>query len=220
MLLLLSILAVAALAFLGDRPVSHGSPAGEPAETGMVAVTRVTDGDTIHVVYRGRDEPVRLIGVDTPEVSWYGGRAGCFGAQAGRYTRGRLSGRTVRLAFDVDLRDRYGRLLAYVYVGSELFNLTLVRLGYATADRVPPDTRMAGTFAAAEDDARSADRGLWAACSYPRAGAASSEGVRTPSSGSRSSATTIASSLPEASASRSEESRRQAIHPRSPRGGS
>jgi len=127
-------------------------------------VTRVADGDTIHVEYAGRDERVRLIGVNTPEVPWYGGQGECFGAEAGLYTRGRLAGRTVRLAFDRDLRDRYGRLLAYVYVGSELFNLTLVRLGYATADPVPPDLRLADTFDRAEGAAMARKAGLWKAC--------------------------------------------------------
>src|SRR5436305_543618 len=97
-----SIVAVAVLAFLGGRAMSGGRPPGAPAGSGVaVPVTRITDGDTIHVLYQGRDEPVRLIGVNTPEVSWYGGRAECFGAEAGLYTRARLGGRTVRLAFDV-----------------------------------------------------------------------------------------------------------------------
>jgi micrococcal nuclease len=144
---------------------SSSSPRGGGGSgAGTVPVTKVTDGDTIHVTYRGNDERVRLIGVDTPEVPWYGGKGECFGVQAGLYARGRLMGRSVRLAFDVNLRDRYGRLLAYVYSGSELFNLTLVRLGYATADSVPPDTRMAAAFERAEGEARSAGRGLWSAC--------------------------------------------------------
>ena len=71
---------------------------------------------------------------------------------------------SVKLAFDVDLRDRYGRLLAYVYLGPELFNLTLVQQGYARADPIPPDTRMAATFAQAEADAKQLGRGLWSAC--------------------------------------------------------
>jgi micrococcal nuclease len=129
-----------------------------------VPVTKVTDGDTIHVVYQGRDERVRFIGVDTPEVPWYGGKEECYGVRAGLYARRRLAGRSVGLVFDVGRRDRYGRLLAYVYVGPELFNLTLVSLGYARADPVPPDTKMASTFARAEREARTAGRGLWSAC--------------------------------------------------------
>ena len=154
---------------LGFVAVACSSSAGTGAAGGGASsvgapVTKVTDGDTIHVVYRGHDERVRLIGVNTPEVPWYGGREECYGVRAGVYARRRLSGRSVRLAFDVNLRDRYGRLLAYVYVGSELFNLTLVRLGYAKADPVPPDIRLASTFERAESDARAAGRGLWSAC--------------------------------------------------------
>lgn len=136
-----------------------------PSSTGAtVPVLKVTDGDTIHVRYQGRDERVRLIGVNTPEVDWYGGEAQCFGDEAGRYAQGRLTGSSVRLVFDVDLRDRYDRLLAYVYLGDELVNLTLVQQGYARADPVPPDTRMAPLFANAEAEARQAGRGLWSAC--------------------------------------------------------
>ena len=107
---------------------------------------------------------MRRAAVNTPEVDWYGGEAQCFGDEAGRYAQGRLTGATVQLSFDVDLRDRYDRLLAYVYLGGELFNLTLVQQGYARADPVPPDTRMASLFAGAEAQARQADRGLWSAC--------------------------------------------------------
>jgi micrococcal nuclease len=142
-------------------------PQRAPAPTGsgtLVPILEVTDGDTLHVRYQGEDERVRLIGVDTPEVPWYGGAGQCFGVEAGVYARRRLDGKTVRLVFDVNRRDRYGRLLAYVYVGDELFNMTLVREGYATADPVPPDTRMAAAFGHAEGVARAAGKGLWSAC--------------------------------------------------------
>ena len=107
---------------------------------------------------------MRFIGVDAPEVDWYGGEGQCDGVPAALYTRHRLSGSTVRLDFDVRLRDVYGRLLAYVYVGSELFNLTLVKRGLATNDPVPPDTRMEAMFAGAEATAREAGVGRWSAC--------------------------------------------------------
>jgi micrococcal nuclease len=127
-------------------------------------VTSTVDGDTVHVRVGGRDEKVRFIGVDTPEVEWYGGEGQCDGVPAALYTRHRLSGTTVRLDFDVRLRDVYGRLLAYVYVGSELFNLTLVKRGLATNDPVPPDTRMETTFAGAQATARAAGLGRWSVC--------------------------------------------------------
>jgi micrococcal nuclease len=142
-------------------------PESAPAPTGVgtsVPVLKVTDGDTLHVRYQERDERVRLIGIDTPEVPWYGGAGECFGVEAGLYARRRLDGRTVSLVFDVNQRDRYDRLLAYVYLGDELINLTLVRQGYATADPVPPDTRMSSAFDQAEGAARTAGKGLWSAC--------------------------------------------------------
>lgn len=154
------IAATAAVAFA----CSSGSSRSPPSGSSLVPVTKVTDGDTIHVAYRGRDERVRLIGIDTPEVPWYGGKAECYGVEAGLYARARLSGKKVRLSFDVARRDRYGRLLAYVYLGDELFNLTLIRLGYAMSDAVPPDTARAGDFAEAERLAKAAGRGLWRAC--------------------------------------------------------
>jgi len=153
------VLALVAAACASSTPTSAQSPGAT-----VVPVLKVTDGDTIHVRYLGADERVRLIGVNTPEVDWYGGTAQCFGDEAGRYAQGRLTGASVRPTFDVDLRDRYGRLLAYVYLGSELFNLTLVEQGYARADAVPPDTRMAPLFASAEAQARQARRGLWSSC--------------------------------------------------------
>lgn len=138
--------------------------AASPDRSAVVPVLKVTDGDTIHVLYQGQDERVRLIGIDSPEVPWYGGDEECFGVEAGLYARERLDGRRVRLDFDVDRRDRFDRLLAYVYLGSELFNLTLVRQGYATAYPIQPDTKRASLFATAENEARAAGRGLWSAC--------------------------------------------------------
>ena len=140
-------------------------PASEsPHRAERVRLIEVTDGDTIRVLYRGREESVRLIGVDTPEVPWYGGSGECFGVEAARYAKRRLDGRVVRLEFGADPRDRYGRLLAYVYVEDELFNLTLVRLGYASADPVSPNTRLATLFARAQATARTAGEGQWSRC--------------------------------------------------------
>ncbi len=143
-----------------SEPSSRPSP-------GVARVAKVTDGDTIRVLYRGRDERVRLIGIDTPEVPWYGGPEECFGVEAANYARRRLEGRAVRLISGAERRDRYGRLLAYVYLDGELFNLTLVRLGFATADPVPPNTRLAQLFARAEGRARAAGEGMWSRCPLP-----------------------------------------------------
>jgi micrococcal nuclease len=157
-----------ALAACGRGP-AHRSPSPTGTEGPLVPVTRVVDGDTIHVRLNGRDERVRFIGIDTPEVAHGGRPAECFGERAADETRRRLEGRSVRLAFDVDLRDRFGRLLAYAYDTDGLVNLALVREGYAIVLTVPPDTGMASAFEHAEADARAAGRGLWAACPTPGA---------------------------------------------------
>ncbi|HEX2267506.1 MAG TPA: thermonuclease family protein, partial [Actinomycetota bacterium] len=99
-----------------------------------------------------------------PEVPWYGGSGECFGVEAARYAKRRLQGRLVRLEFGADRRDRYGRILAYVYLDDELFNLTLMRLGYAAADPVSPNTRLASLFARAQVRAQAAGEGLWSRC--------------------------------------------------------
>jgi micrococcal nuclease len=144
---------------------------GTPAAAGVtrptvhaVTVTGVIDGDTIRVRLDGRDQRIRLIGVNTPEVDWYGGSAECYGSEAALYTRHRLLGRSIRLEFDARRLDPYGRVLAYIYIGRELFNLTLVRNGYAEADSVPPDTRLASVFSRDERAARSQGTGLWSVC--------------------------------------------------------
>jgi micrococcal nuclease len=158
-----SIVALAMVATGCSSDTGRASPAAGP-DGNLASISKVTDGDTIRVIFQGHDERVRLIGIDTPEVPWYGGQGECFGVEAGLFARNRLSGRSVRLAFDVEHRDRYGRLLAYVYVDRELFNLTLVQRGYARADPHPPNVRMAELFSRAEGQAQAAGRGLWSAC--------------------------------------------------------
>jgi micrococcal nuclease len=161
---LLALLAAATMASCSSGPGTPASTGSDTPGGTVVTVSEVTDGDTFHASYLGKEERVRLIGVNTPEVPWYGGKGECYGVEAGLYARSRLDGEGVQLEFDQGLRDRYGRILAYVYVGDELFNLTLVSLGYATADPVPPDTRMAAEFSSAEAQARAAGLGLWSAC--------------------------------------------------------
>ena len=125
---------------------------------------RVIDGDTIDVTVDGRQERLRLIGIDTPETVAPDQPVECFGPQASAYTERRLEGERVRLEFDVEREDRFGRTLAYVWLGDELFNETLVRGGYALVTTFPPDVRYVDRFVAAQREARSHDRGLWGAC--------------------------------------------------------
>ena len=76
---------------------------------------RVIDGDTIEVSIDGSEEDVRYIGVDTPETVKPGAPVQCYGPQASAANHRLVEGRTVRLVFDRERRDAYGRLLAYVY---------------------------------------------------------------------------------------------------------
>lgn len=127
-------------------------------------VTEVVDGDTIAVT-RGRDaDIVRLLGVDTPETKHPERPVGCFGPEAAAFTASRLAGREMLLETDVEARDRYDRLLAYVTIDNERFNETLLREGYATLLVIPPNDRHSRSLLRAELDARSAQRGLWSAC--------------------------------------------------------
>lgn len=130
-----------------------------------VLVTRVVDGDTAHVDLDGRDVTIRFIGIDTPEVAPDQPRE-CFGPEASAYTTDRLEGQEVDLEFDVERTDRYDRTLAYIWIGQELFNETLVRQGYALITTFPPNVRYVDRYVEAQSAARREGAGLWGvACS-------------------------------------------------------
>ncbi|MDQ6910254.1 MAG: thermonuclease family protein, partial [Actinomycetota bacterium] len=147
-----------------------GTGATTPAGKQPVEVVRVVDGDTIIVRVAGKNERVRLIGIDTPESVKPNTPVQCFALEASARTKALLpAGSSVKLVRDVDLRDRYGRLLAYVYRASDnLFvNLSLAADGYASAYTYPPNVAHAGELVAAAGEARDAGRGLWSRCRPP-----------------------------------------------------
>jgi micrococcal nuclease len=136
--------------------------AGDDTPPGALSgrVVAVSDGDTIRVrIDGGREERVRYIGVDTPET------AECFSARASAFNARLVADREVRLERDAEERDRYGRMLAYVYVDDTFVNAELVRRGYAQPLTVPPNVRHAERFSRLARDARRAGSGLWASCS-------------------------------------------------------
>ena len=163
---------VVALAVLGGRALTGveelGRPEpGDPAPARVVRVVRVVDGDTIRVRdASGREERVRYIGVDTPESVRPGAPVECFAKRASAFNRRLVAGRRVRLVHDVQRRDRYGRLLAYVYrAGDGLFvNAELVRRGYARPLTIAPSVAHADELERLGAAARQAGRGLWSAC--------------------------------------------------------
>jgi micrococcal nuclease len=125
-------------------------------------VVRIVDGDTIHVRIGERIEKVRYIGVNTPEVHHPTKGEEPGGREAASMNADLVKGRTVRIELDVQSRDRYGRLLAYVWVGDVMINAELVRLGYAQVMTVPPNVRYQSLFLRLQREARAAGRGLWA----------------------------------------------------------
>lgn len=133
-----------------------------PTLTETLPVVSVVDGDTIKVSINGKTESVRLIGVDTPETVHPTKGVQPYGPEASAYTKQRLTGQQVRLEFDAEQRDKYGRLLAYVWLGDEMFNATLLREGYAQLMTVPPNVKYVDQFTALQQEAREAGRGLWA----------------------------------------------------------
>lgn len=148
----------------GRQPAT-AAPAGE-----MARVDRVVDGDTIMVEIDGRIERLRYIGIDTPETVRPDSPVECFGPEASKANKQLVGGREVELVRDVGNRDRFDRLLRYVYVrdpdtGERIFvNLRLVEDGYANAATFPPNVAHADDFRAAERRAREEGRGLWGAC--------------------------------------------------------
>jgi micrococcal nuclease len=146
--------------------VTHGGEERSHNGLGRAQVVRVVDGDTIRVRVAGHGERVRYIGVDTPESVKPGTPVQCYAKRASAANAALVAGRSVRLVGDVEQRDRYGRLLAYVYREPDgaFVNAQLVRDGYARPMTIAPNVAHAREFAGLARDARRARRGLWAAC--------------------------------------------------------
>jgi len=155
------------------KPPAQPKDSAEGAVKTLPAyVTGVVDGDTVHVrLENGKEEKVRFIGVDTPESTR---EVEPYGKEAAAYTKKRLDGRTVYLELDVGERDKYGRLLAYVWlsppkndgeaeVQAKMFNAELLLNGYAQVMTVLPNVKYANLFAKFQREAREAEKGLWGA---------------------------------------------------------
>jgi micrococcal nuclease len=165
----LLLLALLALVLFSDRGNETGGQTAQRATSNeepvvRAHVTRVIDGDTIEVSIDDHTDDVRYIGVDTPETVKPGTPIQCFGPQASALNHRLVEGRAVRLVFDGERRDVYGRLLAYVYVGQRFVNARLLRLGYARTLTIPPNDTHAGLFHRLARAAGLAGRGLWGAC--------------------------------------------------------
>jgi micrococcal nuclease len=155
---------------LGDVPLPWSSDGDGPRAGGSsrARLERVVDGDTIVARVAGRDEYVRYIGIDTPETVKPDTPVECYGPAA-HDRNARLLGATgsaLVLRFDRELRDRYGRLLAYVFRARDgLFvNARLVLEGAARTLSISPNTAYGTRLARLQSVARAGARGLWGAC--------------------------------------------------------
>ncbi len=138
------------------------SPSGivaAPNHGGIFAkVVNVVDGDTIKI---DTGETVRYIGIDTPETVHPDKPVQCYGKEASTKNTELVEGKTVELEKDVSDKDRYGRLLRYIWVGDTLINEVLVREGYAHSSTYPPDVKHQDRFVQAQRLAREEGKGLW-----------------------------------------------------------
>jgi|GEM_PF-1133408 len=172
-----------------EKDASSGSSASEsPSDLKLISAkaVRVVDGDTaVFALTDGREEKVRFIGINTPESTT---KVEEYGKEAAAYTRKALpAGRSVKLEPDVEERDRYGRMLAYVWLGTpkqaseseiraKMLNAKLALDGYAQQMTIQPNSKYADYFTEFVREARQANRGLWAGGSAEEEPAASSSG--------------------------------------------
>ena len=133
----------------------------------LVTILTVIDGDTVDVEIDGRTERVRLIGVNTPETKHPTKPIECFGPEASAYMTQLLpKGTDVRIERDTEARDRYGRMLLYLYRNSDnlFINLDLISRGYGTPMSIEPNTFHRNDFVHAAALAEASNVGLWKAC--------------------------------------------------------
>lgn len=159
---LILILFISAGIFILGRAVKELPSYDELSEDTCIA-KHIIDGDTIVVHYKGRDEKVRLIGINTPEIHHPAKGVEPFGYEAKKFVEGVLkAGDRIKLEFDIQSRDKYGRLLAYVYLSDGRFlNALLVENGYAQVMTIPPNLKYQDLFLDLERKAREEDKGLW-----------------------------------------------------------
>jgi len=127
----------------------------------FVLVDRVVDGDTIEL---SDGRKVRYIGIDTPETKDPRKEVQCFGEEASAYNQDLVEGKVVAIEADVVDKDRYDRLLRYVWLEDEMINKKLVAEGYAYASSYPPNVKYQTQFKLAQQQAREQNLGLWAEC--------------------------------------------------------
>lgn len=148
-----------------DQAQSHAD-----SLTPNATIVEVVDGDTVIAQINGVPETIRLIGIDTPESVARDRPVQCYGPEASKYLLALLpEGIEATLFLDQQERDRYDRLLAYIFRSTDgLFvNLNLVQLGFADTFSLAPNTHYKNVFAEAQAEAQAANKGLWGVCGGP-----------------------------------------------------
>ncbi|MDC0706378.1 thermonuclease family protein [Priestia sp. AB] len=144
-----------------DVKASSASSHGEQA-----TVTRVVDGDTIHVSLKGKDETIRMLLLDTPETVDPNKPVEPFGKDASNFAKQTLSGKTVGIQVGSEPRDKYGRLLAYVWVGNKTYQEMVLEKGLGRTAYLYNDTSMLDQFHKAQDIAKNQGIGVWSIPDY------------------------------------------------------
>ncbi len=169
LLVVVAVLIARLVAVPADQPVADG-----PVEAGRAVVVNVADGDTVTVRMEGYEGPVRVIGIDTPEIDHPGKPGACFGEEAAAATRDWLLGRTVDLEPGREQRDRYGRLLATIVpedgpIAGRDLSRVLALSGFARELSIAPNVDDAVAIEQRVRTAQREERGLWAACGFDAA---------------------------------------------------
>ena len=125
-------------------------------------VLKVVDGDTIKIKYNNKIERLRFIGIDTPESVSPDKSKNCEeGKIASNFTKNYLEGKVIQIELDVQQRDKYGRLLAYVYINNQMYNEILLEQGYAKIATFPPNVKYVNDFTELQKEARNNKKGFW-----------------------------------------------------------
>jgi micrococcal nuclease len=139
------------------QPQPAPSPA-RPEDGQEVVIAKVFDGDTVEL---DDGQRVRYAGINTPE------RDQPYYREATQANRSLVEGKLVWMVLDVQTKDRFGRILAYIWADEQFVNLELVRQGFANSYTQPPNLRFSEELLKAEQDARAAQVGLWAPSGVP-----------------------------------------------------
>lgn len=147
---------------LNEEKTSNKEEKANLDDLGTYKVVRVVDGDTFIINYNGKEERVRLIGVDTPESVHPNEKKNTeFGKAVSNYSKGKLTNKEVQIEFDVSQRDKYGRLLCYVYIDGYMYNKLLLEEGLAKVATYPPNVKYVDEFVSIQKKARENKKGMW-----------------------------------------------------------